>query len=108
MRKQTAVWWAVASIDSHGKEVYASPVQIKCRWEDVSVQFLDAQGEIQMSNAVVYTDRITPTKGVLMEGKLADITDPVNIKENEGAWEIRRFDKLPTLNNKEVLMTAHL
>jgi hypothetical protein len=61
-----------------------------------------------MSNAVVYTDRITPTKGVLMEGKLADITDPVNIKENEGAWEIRRFDKLPTLNNKEVLMTAHL
>lgn len=108
MRKQKAVWWALASIDSHGKEVYASPVQIACRWEGVNEQFLDANGDIQMSNAVVYTDRDTPPKGVLMLGLLADITDPVNIKENTGAWEIQRFDKLPTLSNKEILRTAYL
>ncbi len=108
MRKQQAVWWAVDSIDKFGQEVYAAPIQIMCRWEDVSKQFLDANGEIQMSQAVVYTDRDTPPKGVLMLGLIASITDPTNIKENVGAWEIMRFDKLPTLNNKEALRTAYL
>ena len=108
MRKQNAVYWAIASIDGHGQEVYASPVQIDCRWEDSNEEFLDANGDRQISNAVVYTDRDTTPKGVLMLGVLADITDAVNIKENSGAWEIRKFNKLPTLNAKEFLRTAFL
>ncbi len=108
MRKQQAVWWALASIDGHGKEVYVSPVQIKCRWEDSNEEFMDAGGDRQLSNAIVYVDRDTPVGGVLMLGVLADITDPINIKENDGAWEIRKFNNLPNLKATEFLKTAML
>ena len=108
MRKQTAVYWPFSSVDNFGQKVVGSPVLIGCRWEDKSIEFLDSDGETQMSNAIVYVDRDTPIGGILMLGVLADITDPVNIKENEGAWEIRRYDNLPNLRATEFLKTVHL
>jgi len=108
MRKQTAVYWAYTSTDEYGVKQVGSPVLIKCRWEDKSEEFLDSHGERQMSNAVVYVDRDTPIGGILMLGVLADITDSTNIKENDGAWEIRKFDKLPTFKATEFLRTACL
>jgi hypothetical protein len=108
MRKQTAVYWALSSIDEYGAEVYLSPVEIACRWEDVSEQFLDAEGNTVMSNAQVYVDRDMILGSVLMLGELTDITDAVNIKENAGAWEVRRYDNLPNLKATEFLKTAML
>jgi hypothetical protein len=108
MRRQIAVWWASTGVDRHGDESYAVPVEIKCRWEDSSEEFLDAEGQRQMSNAIVYVDRDTPNGGVLMLGTLDDITDPINVKENTGAWEIRKFDNLPNIRATEFLKTAIL
>ncbi len=112
MLKQKAVYWPFASIDSFGKKVVGSPVQIKVRWEDVSEEFLDGKGERQLSNALVYVDRDVTVGGILMLGTSADVDasgfDTVNIKENDGAWEIRRFDKLPDLKARRYLRSAYL
>ena len=45
---------------------------------------------------------------ILMLGKLTDITDAVNPKENINAWEVRRFEKLPNIKNTEQLRTVFL
>jgi len=108
MLKQTAVYWAYASTDQFGTKSYADPVEIDCRWEDTIEEFMDSEGERQMSNAVVYVDRDIPVGGVLMLGELTDITDESNIKENAGAWEIRKFGKLPNFKATEFLRTAYL
>ena len=108
MRRQNAVYWPYASTNEFGIKVVGSPIPIKCRWESRNEEFLDPKGEVQMSNAVVYVDRDTPVGGILMLGTVADITDAVNIKENSGAWEIRRFDNLPNLKAKQFLKTAYL
>jgi len=108
MRKQTAVYWSFRSINQYGVKTYDSPVQISVRWEDKNEQFLDTKGQIQMSKSVVFVDRDMVNQDVLMLGVLADITDAVNILENEGAWEIKRFDKLPNIKATEFLRTAFL
>ncbi len=108
MRRQIAVYWPFVSVDAYGKKVVGSPVAIKCRWDGRVEEFLDGQGERQLSQAVVYVDRETPVGGILMLGTLSDITDAVNIKENEGAWEIRRYDTTPNLKATEFLRTVYL
>ena len=57
MRKQNAVYWPFVSINQFGEKSVGDPVQIKVRWEDKNEEFLDTQGQIQMSKAIVYVDR---------------------------------------------------
>ena len=110
MRKQTAVYWAPGdrAYDNFGQPLYANPVEIACRWEDVAVEFLDANGNTQISRSRVYVDQDVRLSGVLMLGPLDDVTYSSQPKQNENAWEIRRFDKLPTLKATEFLRTAYL
>ena len=115
MRKQKAVYWALASSDSggiafddFGQPKYTDPVEIKCRWKDVTEEFLDAKGARQLSHAKVYVDRDVDVNGILMLGVIADITNEENPKENDGAWEIKRFDKTPNFRATEFLLTAYL
>ena len=115
MLKQTCVYWPLASAESgglayddYGQPVVTDPIEITCRWEDVNEEFLDATGTKQMSRAVVYVDRDVSLGGILMLGELTDITDEDNPKENDGAWEIRKFDKLPNFRATEYLRTAYL
>lgn len=108
VRKQSAVYWPFVSVDAYGKKLVGSPVLIKCRWDASIEEFLDAQGERQLSRAVVMVDRDTPVGGILMLGGLSDITNDTDIKENEGAWEIKRFDNTPDIRAKEFLKRAYL
>lgn len=115
MRKQIAVYWALASTESagsdhddYGQPVVTDPVEIKCRWEAKSEEFIAANGTKTTSRAVVYVDRDVDVGGILMLGELTDITDEEDPKENEGAWEIKRFDNTPNLRATEFLKTAYL
>lgn len=116
MRRQTCVYWALLGADSAGVVDYddfgqpqlTDPTELTCRWEEITIEFLDTQGTRQLSNARVYVGQDVDLGGVLMLGELTDITDEDNPKENDGAWEIRRFDKLPNLRNTEFLRTAFL
>jgi len=108
MLKQTAVYWPYASIDQFGKKSWGTAEEISVRWVDVSEEFLDSEGERQVSKVKVYVEKDTPVGGVLMLGELTDITDEDDIKENNGAWEIRQFSKLPNFKATEFLRTAYL
>jgi len=115
MLKQTAVYWALKSnesgevaYDNFGAPVVTDPVEIACRWEDVNEEYIDANGTRQLSMARVYVRSDVDIGGILMLGQLTDITNPTTPKANLGAWEIRRFEKLPNLRNTEVLRTVYL
>jgi len=115
MRKQTAVYWALKSIesgevayDNYGAPRLTDPVEISCRWEDITQEYIDPMGTRQVSHSRVYVDRDVNIGGVLMLGELTDVTDLTTPKENLGAWEIRQFEKLPNIRNTEVLLTVYL
>ncbi len=115
MRKQTAIWWPLGGInsggndyDNFGQPLYADPVQIDCRWDDTNVEIMLPDNTTYMSRATVYVDRDVALGGLLMRGVLADITDPVNPRQNNGAWEIKRSDDIPNFKATEFLKIAYL
>ena len=110
MLKQKAGYWELTSLgfDNYGQPIPSTPVEIDCRWEDVGEEFIDDKGTTQLSIARVYVDRDMEVGGVLMLGELSSGVDEDNPKENENAWEIRRFEKLPTLKATQFLRTVYL
>ena len=115
MRKQTAVWWPLGGINSggfdfdiYGQPLYADPIQIDCRWEDLITEVQLSTGANYISKSTVYVDRDVVLGGLLMLGLLTDIIDSENPRNNDGAWEIMKFDNLPGLKAKEFLKTAFL
>lgn len=113
MRKQVAVYWPPSAPDAFGQPTWGSPVELRVRWEDVSKEFISDQGSVSMSNALVYVPEVSAgveclPRGVLMLGELDSSVNTDDPKANEGAWEIKRFDKLPTINAKRFLRTCFL
>ena len=106
MRKQVAVYWAPGSYEAFGQPSMASPVEISCRWEDVNEQFLDGDGQEQLSNARVYVDRTVELGGMLWLGALGDA--PSNPKLDPSAWEIRKYESLPNFKATEFLKSVML
>ena len=91
---QVATYWAISSSDRFGKQVFASPVEIMCRWQDVAVLFKDANGQQRTSSAVIYPDRALSIKGYIKRGSDSS-TDPVVVA---GAFEILNSGDSPSLN----------
>ena len=117
MRKQTAVYWALAhndsggiAFDDYGQPQYVDPVEITedVRWVDEIVQFIDFNGSEQISKSKVYVDRDMVANEVLMLSALVDVTNLTSPKENDGAWEIRGFSKVPNFKATEFLRVAFL
>lgn len=116
MRKQTAVYWPLASVDSggvaaddYGVPEVTNPFEISVRWEDRNEEFLDATQTRQLSNAIVFVDRDVDVGGILMLGVLTDVVAGADVKDkNRTAFEIKRYDKLPNLRATEFLRTAFL
>jgi hypothetical protein len=121
MRKQNAIYWPPAGVDDFGRESHGTPIELtladgvnsRVRWEDKIEEFVDAEGTTQQSNAVVYVPALpgggeVRTGGHLWLGDRADLTDEANPENNEGAYPVRRMDKLPNLKATEYLRTVYL
>jgi hypothetical protein len=123
MRRQTAVYWGPGGEGEQGQRIYADPVEIKCRWEQVEEEYLDMGGNRQLSRARVYVGTAVERLGVLWlppnsvkledGAALAQLTDAVHPFSNDGAFEIRLVETLPVLRvrkNKpdDFLRTAYL
>lgn len=108
MLKQTAVYWSPATLDDFGQPTWNAGVEISVRWEDVTEEFMDADGNLTKSRAKVFVSQDVVTKGVLMLGALESTVDDIDPKANSGAWEIRGFHKLPNIRATEFLRTAFL
>jgi len=105
--KQKCVLWTHITYGINGMPIYSSPVEIKCRWEDSYVEYLDKQNQVCLSAAVVYLDRDVKVGDVLMLGSISENleSDPLM---NEGAAEIKQFNKIPDLKNRKCLRVAYL
>jgi hypothetical protein len=107
MRKQVAVYWAPGPPDAFGQPTWEAPEELTCRWEDKVVEFLPPAGERKQSMALVYVESDVELKGKLKLGALTSAT-PADPTEDEDAWEILRFEKLPNFRNTEYLRTVYL
>jgi hypothetical protein len=121
MRKQNAIYWPPATPDDFGRLSYGALVELtlsggansRVRWEDKAEEFVDAQGTVQASNAVVYVSVLpgggeVEIGGVLWLGDRDDLTDENVPGNNEKAFIVRRVDKVPNFKATEYLRAAYL
>lgn len=102
-----AVYWPPLPEDQYGQPRYDTPVEVACRWEDRQDQYVDARGQVQVSNAVVKVQTTLATKGVLWHGRLADITGSGPF-DNVNAFAIDGIASVPTFNGTQADITIFL
>lgn len=115
MLKQKAVYWPPSDVISDtGEKTYGDPEEVRCRWEDITETFLDRDGNTFASRAKVYVDRDLQRQGILWQGGLDELKDPVDPFANEEpdgsrqALEIRKFEVTPNLKASRFLRMAVL
>ena len=121
MRRQEAIYWPPSKVDDYGQPVTGTLVELvldgtnnyRVRWEDKVEEFMDANGTTQRSMAVVYVPKLPDGSdvkpgGFLWLGKRGDLADETDPNANEGAFEVKRVDKLPNLKATQTLRTAYL
>lgn len=108
MRKRYAAYWPPLKPDADGNPRYGTPIELRCRWEQTSEDYIDPEGVRQFNNAKVFVDRDLVSGGLLCLGRLDAILYPTQPFKNEGVGEITKVDKLPNLRNTEELITVFL
>lgn len=110
MRKQTAVWWPRnATPDKFGKFSFADPIEIECRWEEAGKQYLNEQGQVEVSESVAFVDSERGVKkGDRMRQGHLESTDTSDPTGDTRAFEVRRYEKVPNLRATEFLSIAYL
>jgi hypothetical protein len=105
--RQRCVYWAPLGADEYGNQKYEDPIEMKCRWED-GTQVMGLEANQFVSNAQVFVPQPVQEKGVLFKGTLDDLTDYENPFNNDGAYEIRKYNEQPNLRAKKFLRYAWL
>lgn len=118
--EQYCVYWHPLPVGDEGQKTFATPIEIRCRWESISEDFLDHKtGNESQCRSKIFCDRDLKELGVLwipqdmpsqMEpgSAIVRICDQVNPLANEGAFEIRSFNKIPTYDGDEFVRIAYL
>ena len=107
---QTAVYWGNPQNDGEGGYTYDDPVEIDCRWVEISEIKKDANGEEFMSKAEVQVKQDLVKNGILFLGDLDDLDssqeeDPASVQD---AFPIKIFEKVPTLKQTRYFRMAVL
>lgn len=112
MRRQVAVYWAPNGTDDNGNPVWASPAELRVRWEDVAENFVGPSGETRVSRSKVYVGESDPVAegGVFWLGALAAVSGPglTNPFTLAHAYQISVLQRIPTLDAKQTLVVAIL
>lgn len=115
MRKEKAVWWGVTALDEFGQPIFAEPLEIDCRWEDVLKIAINQEGDEFTSSSTVYVDREMVPGDWLWRGELAELPDGMEIDPRldpplgvDPARPIQGWEDMPKLSYKEHLLTALL
>jgi hypothetical protein len=123
MRHQRAVYWAPGIEDDSGQKTFGEPEEILVRWEEAGEVYRDRAGNEMVSRAVVYVPQLEDESEVEEQGvlwlssktdedsdgsaldELASTVDPF---ANDGAYEIQKFEKVPTLDADDFVRNAYL
>lgn len=101
---QTATYWGSPTSDGLGGESYAAPVELNVRWEERQEEFLTAEGETEVSNAIVWAKQDLDILGYLYLGSSA-VADPTRVT---GAFRILAFRSIPALRGHQFERRAFL
>ena len=107
IRKQKAVWWESTGADGMGSYSFNSPVEIDCRWDDIQTEYTDVNGDVRVSKARVISDRELYIDDFLKLGSVTGSTPSTPIDEDD-AFKIRSFNKIPDLKNNTTVYIAYL
>lgn len=109
---QYAVYWGRDGVGNDGKERFASPVEIRCRWEDSQMEIKDptrAQANgVWSAKSIIDTTHPVEKGGYLWEGRLADLLSPADPRRVGDAGRIEYRDKIPSVRATQTLYTAYL
>jgi len=105
---QTAVYWAKAGVDDYGQPTFSEPIEIRCRWEDVINEVVDASGTTIVSKTKVLVDRNVTLGGALYLGELDSAMSAENVEDYSDAYEIKVFGKVPDVDAQEFMRVAYL
>jgi len=119
MLGQVAVYWVpTGKKDDHGRPLWSDPIEIFCRWDNVTEQFMDKNGDLAVSNAKVYVDREVDNDGVLWLSSatrkdppgtaLGELRDDANPFAQDHAFFIRRRDDFPNRRFDNTMRTCYL
>ncbi len=106
---ETCVYWGNPVNDGYGGFTFDDPVEIMCRWEDMTEVNLGwfSQGypaNIQLSKASVMVLQDVDLQGYMYKGTLDDFDSTVDTSKPitiRGAYLIHRFDKIPMVRKTD-------
>lgn len=110
MLNQTAVYWGTPTQDGYGGFTYATPVEVAVRWMAKNEKFISQSGAEQVSSAVVISETDFELGGRLYLGTLADLSTAEKAAPHtiSGCWEIRGYNKTPSIKADQFLRRAFL
>jgi hypothetical protein len=103
-RKQTATLWRAGDPDQYGWFAFSEPEEILVRWEERIVEFLDANGTNQFSNALVYTAVDLEMGDYLFLGVSVE-PDPKTVQDS---YAVRKFDSIPSISGRIINRVAYI
>jgi hypothetical protein len=103
--RQDAVYWGSPTPDGTGGRTFAAAVQIKCRWEDGSFVFTNAEGREEVATSQVFVASDLDLEGYLYLGGLTWLSaaQRSNPLIAPGAVEIRGRSKDPDVSGTRFL-----
>ncbi len=90
---QTAVYWGNPKPDGYGGQTFATPIEIKCRWDDVNELFINKDGEEKTSSAKVLVTQDLDKNGWLFLGALADLDSSMTPENMDDVYRIMKIQK---------------
>lgn len=108
MRKQWATYWPPVGADEYGQPTFGTPIELKVRWDDVTEAYFNKMGESRSSESQVFVGQDVEEGGVLWLGRLTEVTDPAKPFAQKKAFQIQKFEKVPTLRATQFLRVAWL
>lgn len=108
MLKQTCVYWGSPTPSGYANQsTYADAVEISCRWSLKKELYRNQNGEEELSDALVTVSQDLDIGGFLYLGDLNDL-DSSPEPMASGAFEIRAFEKIPSVDGTKFLRRAYL
>jgi len=103
---QTAVYWGAPVADGYGGYIFSNPTEIPVRWTDTIRVITLNNGEQYVCQAEIIVNQDVDLDGYLYLGRLSDLTpeEQQNPKRVSGAYQIKRFDKIPMIFKADEFM----
>ena len=92
---QFATLYARTGVNSYGEPSYGAGTTIRCRWQDVAQNLIDAQGQDFVSRSVIYVGAQAKAGDRIAYGSGASFAD---------AHEIKVVNTSPSLDARESLI----